>query len=398
MAADERSGCHNTVPAVAARALSLREYFGMTVFRLGRVLALAATCHVYAQSSGAAKLTSGKDIYQAGCAGCHGKDGKGAPQSTIGFEKPDTFPDFTRCDQTTPEDNWTWKSIIRDGGPSRGFSQIMPSFSGALTSEQMDAVIGYLRGFCKETGWPRGELNLPLALMTEKAFPEDEEVVFGTVNVQGAPGVSSQIVHEQRFGQNNQIEVAVPVQFVRPRPGLWYGGFGDVGLGLKRVVFSNLHTGSILSLFGGANFPTGSTTHGLGAGTTTFETFAAFGQLFPTRTFLQLQGGADLPVDTKKSPQSVFFRSALGQEIAQKKGLGRTWSPMVELVSSRDLVDHAKTNWDVIPEMQVTLSRRQHVRFGAGLSIPATNTDGRQKQLLFYILWDWQDGRLMEGW
>ncbi len=125
---------------------------------------LALVRFAAAQSSGAEKLTSGKEIYEAGCAGCHGGDGKGAPQSTIAFEKPDTFPDFTRCDQTTPEDDWAWKSVIRDGGPSRGFSQIMPSFSGALTPQQIDAVVHYLRGFCKEKGWPRGELNLPWRL------------------------------------------------------------------------------------------------------------------------------------------------------------------------------------------------------------------------------------------
>src|SRR5215468_9229035 len=96
------------------------------------------------QSTGAVNLRTGREIYEAGCAGCHGTRGKGAPQSTIGFEKPHTFPDFTRCDQTTPEDNWAWKSVIRDGGPSRGFSQIMPSFEGTLTSGQMDAVIEYV--------------------------------------------------------------------------------------------------------------------------------------------------------------------------------------------------------------------------------------------------------------
>ncbi len=362
------------------------------------VLMVLAAVRLEAQSTGAAKLTSGKDIYQAGCAGCHGRNGKGAPQSTIGFEKPDTFPDFTRCDQTTPEDNWAWKSVIRDGGPSRGFSQIMPSFSGALSSEQMDAVIEYLRGFCREKGWPRGELNLPLALATEKAFPEDEEVILTTLNVQGAPGVGTEIVHEQRFGKRNQIEVAVPVDFVHPRPGLWYGGFGDAGLGLKRVVFSNLHTGSILSVFGAVNFPTGNAAHGLGSGVTTFETFAAYGQLFPTRTFVQLQLGADLPADTAKAPQNLFFRSAVGQTFSQKAGLGRAWSPMFELLSSRDLVNGAKTDWDVMPEMQVTLSKRQHVRFAAGLRVPVTNTAGRDMQAMFYVLWDWADGKLTEGW
>ena len=177
-----------------------------------------------AQSAGAAKLKTGREIYEAGCAGCHGADGKGAPQSTVGFEKPETFPDFTRCDQTTPEDNRAWKSVIRDGGPSRGFSQIMPSFSEALTSQQMDAVIRYMRGFCKEEGWARGELNLPRALATEKAFPEDEVVITTALNAHGTPGISNEVVHEQRFGVKNQIEVAVPVEFQRPAPGVWYGG------------------------------------------------------------------------------------------------------------------------------------------------------------------------------
>jgi mono/diheme cytochrome c family protein len=351
-----------------------------------------------AQSTGAAKLKTGKDIYLAGCAGCHGGDGKGAPQSTIGFEQPATFPDFTKCDQTTPEDDRAWKSVIRDGGPSRGFSQIMPSFSGALTSEQMDAVIHHLRGFCKEKGWPRGELNLPRALGTEKAFPENEVVIGTALNATGAPGVSSEVVHEQRFGQKTQIEISMPVEFQRPAPGLWYGGVGDIGLGVKRVLFSSLRTGSILSVFGEAILPTGNRAHGLGTGVTTFETFAAYGQLLPRKTFLQLQGGADLPTDTTKSRQSVFFRAAAGKMFNQNAGLGRMWSPMVEFLADRDLETGAKTNLDLMPEFQVTLSKRQHVRLGLGLRVPATNTTGRPKQVMFYLLWDWFDGKLSEGW
>jgi len=32
------------------------------------------------------------------------------------------------------------------------------------------------------------------------------------------------------------------------------------------------------------------------------------------------------------------------------------------------------------------------------LQIPAANTAGRQKRIVFYLLWDWADGRLSEGW
>ena len=148
----------------------------------------------------------------------------------------------------------------------------------------------------------------------------------------------------------------------------WYGGVGDVTLGLKRVLFSNLRSGSILSLQGGFLLPTGSTKRGFGSGTTTFEPFAAFDQIFRSNTFLQLQFGADLPFNTSKAPQSWFFNSAIGQSLAPDHWLGRLWSPMCEFLATRDLVDGAKTDWDVMPEMQVTISKRQHVRGSLGLS------------------------------
>jgi mono/diheme cytochrome c family protein len=343
------------------------------------------------------RLDSGEQIYKSACVACHGPDGKGTPKSIAGFEPPRTFPDFTQCDQTTPEENAAWKAVITNGGANRGFSPIMPSFGMALNSKQIDQVVGYLRGFCRQSGWPRGELNLPRAVVTEKAFPEDEVVISSGLNAQGAPGLVSHIIYEQRFGKKNQIEVDVPLNF-QDQNHTWYGGVGDTTFGLKRVMFSSLPTGSILSLQGSVIVPTGNRQRGFGSGTTTFETFAAFDQLFPTNTFIQTQFGADLPRHTDIAPQSIFFNTAIGQSFAGQRGLGRLLSPMMEFLAARDLVDHAKTDWDVLPQMQVTISRRQHIRADLGVRIPVNNTSGRPMQLVFYLLWDWQDGRLNEGW
>jgi mono/diheme cytochrome c family protein len=349
------------------------------------------------RSSATLKLDTGEQIYKAACVACHGSDGTGAPQTLAAFERPDTFPDFTRCDQTTAEPDTAWKAVIVRGGPTRGFSQIMPSFSSALNSQQTDNVIRYLRGFCKKSGWPRGELHLPRALVTEKAYPEDEVVLSTAVNLQGAPGFVTHVIHEQRFGVKNQIEVDVPIN-AQDQNHTWYGGIGDTTLGVKRVLFSSLKSGSILGLQGSVLLPTGSRQRGFGSGTTTFETFAAFDQLFPTNTFIQTQFGADLPRHTDIAPQSIFFNAAIGQSFVADHGLGRMWSPMFEFLASRDLVDHAKTAWDVLPQMQVTISRRQHIRVDLGVRVPVNNTSGRNIQGVFYILWDWQDGRLTEGW
>jgi len=357
----------------------------------------AVVCAQQLRHVGRPNVDAGKKIFRSACIACHGADARGAPQEVAGFERPRTFPDFTECSQTTAESNIVWKDIILHGGPTRGFSQIMPSFSEALTSQQIDDVIAYLRSLCRNPHWPPGELNLPRALVTEKAYPEDEVVLSTSLNAQGAPGGTTHIIHEQRFGVKNQIEVDVPVNF-QDLSHTWYGGVGDTTLGIKRTMFSSLRSGSILSLFGGAILPTGNRARGFGTGTTTFETFAAFDQLFPTNTFVQTQFGADLPRHTQIAPQSIFFNTAVGQSFAANHGYGRLWSPMVEFLAARDLLDTAKTNWDMAPQMQVTISKRQHIRANLGVLVPVNNTAGRQVQLVFYLLWDWGDGRLNEGW
>jgi len=382
--------------AGARRVSSIRTSVVLILF-VGIVLLFSQTIRSQTIKQRSHDVKNGERLYKSGCITCHGADGRGAPETLTEFQRPDTFPDFTRCDQTTPEPNSVWKDVILHGGPARGFSQIMPAFGELLTSDQIDDLITYLRSFCRNNHWARGELNLPLAQVTEKAFPEDEEVLTAAANTHGAPGVSTHIIHEQRFGMHNQLEVDVPFLF-QDEKHTWYGGVGDATLGIKREMWSSLRTGSILSLFGGVIVPSGNRQRGFGSGTTTFETFASFGQLFPTNTFIQFQAGADLPRHTDIAPQTAFWRTAIGQSFAADHGLGRLWTPMVEFVADRDLVDRAKNNWDVVPQMQVTISRRQHIRASLGFRKPFTNVAGRQSQVVFYILWDWGDGKLTEGW
>ena len=167
------------------------------------------------EAPAALELRTGKEIYQAACIACHGPEGRGMPQTTSGFDRPDTFPDFTDCKSTAREPNNDWRAIIHDGGRARGFSEIMPSFAEALTANQIDTVIRYLRGFCREPAWLRGELNLPRAFFTDKAFPEDEALVTTILNTQGPPEIANAIIYERRFASRNQIELNVPITTYR---------------------------------------------------------------------------------------------------------------------------------------------------------------------------------------
>ena len=343
-----------------------------------------------------ANVDNGRAVYNNGCIVCHGATGKGAAESSTVFKRPGTFPDFSRCDQTTPEANSAWKAVIVNGGPYYGFSTIMPSFGHLLPDSDVDDVVAYLRTFCRDRGWPRGELNLPRAIATEKAFPEDELVMTTAANASGAPSWETHFIHEESFGSRDQLEVDAP-WVLQDISHSYASHVGDMTFGWKHVMFSSLRTGSILSLQGGVIPATGSKKLG-GNGTTVSEPFVAFDQLFKSNTWVQFQMGADLPQHPKITPQSMYWNTALGQTLARDHRLGRQWSPMVEFLAARDLKDGAKTDWDVMPEMQVTLSPRQHIRADFGVRKPVTDTAGRSTQLEFYILWDWADGKFWEGW
>jgi len=344
------------------------------------------------------KLDTGKEIFESACIGCRGPGAKGQPQSTLGFEPPDTFPDFSDCNGSAREKNYDWRAIIRDGGRARGFVEIMPAFGDALKAEHIEKVMQYLREQCKEAAWPRGELNLPRALVTEKAFPEDEIVLKSGVNTSSPRDVTAELIYEKRFGTRNQIEFAVPFSFVNRENTNWIGGVGDFIAGYKRTLFHSISSGSILSVQGEVALPTGNKSRNLGTGFTTFETFAAFGQILPRRSFFQIQSGVELPADTKQAPRAGFFRTAVGKTFAANQGFGRIWTPMIEFLADRDFETAARTNWDLVPQMQVALSKRQHVLMNVGVRTPANNRPGRTTQLIFYVLWDWFDGGLREGW
>ena len=163
---------------------------------------------MFTTSAGAGEPRTGAEIYSANCAACHGADGKGAPKSSVGFDVP--LPDFTDCVFTTPEPDADWAATIHLGGAARAFNQKMPAFVDAMSDEEIDLAIGHLRIFCKEASWPRGDLNLPRPLVTEKAFPENESVVT-TVVSEGS--VENQFVYERRVGRRSQHEVVVPTTF-----------------------------------------------------------------------------------------------------------------------------------------------------------------------------------------
>ncbi|MFL5615161.1 MAG: c-type cytochrome [Gemmatimonadaceae bacterium] len=337
----------------------------------------------------------GEQIFRSTCAACHGSNGAGAPQSTVGFAVP--LPDFTDCRATSPESAVDWMAVIRDGGPVRGFSRIMPAFRDLLTPDQIRNVAAYIRSLCTNRAWPHGEFNVPLADITEKAFPEDEFVLTGTVETSGPGAVTNHLIYEQRFGTRSQLEVDAPFGFINRPSSAWAGGLGDVSVAAKHVFVANPASGTILSGLAGIILPTGDQSLALGSGTTSYEGYLLGAQLLPANSFFQFQGGIEIPRDLALSPRTISFSGVLGKTIPFGP-ISRIWTPMIELAATHDIVSGAPVEWSTVPQFQISLSALQHVRGSVGVNIPLNERDMRHAQILAYLLWDTADGPFFTGW
>jgi hypothetical protein len=221
-------------------------------------------------------------------------------------------------------------------------------------------------------------------------------LVVSAVALEGEGTVANKVIYEKRFGARNQIELVVPFAARDRADGSWQGGLGNLAFAYKRVLAANRNTGTAISLTGEVVFPTGSEDKGFGNGFFAIEPFVTVGQALPRDSFVQFQGGFGFPIDDAADDEA-FLRTALGKTFTQ--GLsGRAWTPMVEFLAARELGEGKKTDWDVVPQLQVSLSQRQHILFNVGLRIPMTDTGPRHTQLVMYLLWDWFDGGFLQGW
>jgi hypothetical protein len=291
-----------------------------------------------------------------------------------------------------------WYAVISNGGPARGFNRLMPAFGEILPEPEQQAVLQYTRGFCPDPAWPRGDLNFPRAIVTEKAFVEDEFLAWAGVATQAPRNVDGRLIYEQRFLRRQQFEVLLPIGSSIDANGSRQTGIGDIAIGAKSMLVAALGTGSVLSIAGEVVLPTGNKDKGLGKGAVIVEPFLSAGQGLPGDSFVQVQTGAEIPVtESSGAEPEGFLRGAIGTSFVQGH-YGRMWSPIIEGVATRELKSGVPTTVDVVPQFQVTLSRRQHIRLSLGASIPTTNRSGRSTQAMAYFLWDWFDGGLFEAW
>jgi hypothetical protein len=169
-----------------------------------------------------------------------------------------------------------------------------------------------------------------------------------------------------------------------------------VAVGLKYAFAHDVRKGYIWAFGAELKLPTGDESRGFGNDSTAGELYLAYGRLLPADFFLQsrfLVEGQFRGSATREAAWQV----ALGKTWTSGP-FGRSWSPMVELLAARELENGAVTDWDIVPQLQVSLNQRQHLLFSIGARLPLNDRKSRDQRLMAYVLWDWFDGGLRDGW
>lgn len=92
----------------------------------------------------------------------------------------------------------------------------------------------------------------------------------------------------------------------------------------------------------------------------------------------------------------LVLRTAIGRTWTTDGPFGRAWTPMIEVLGAKELGGGASSQWDLVPQFQVTLNTRQHIMANFGFRVAVTDSSLRDTQFVFYLLWDWFDGSLTE--
>jgi mono/diheme cytochrome c family protein len=343
-----------------------------------------------AHPANADDLQRGAEIFQSNCATCHGPAGSPDADSELVKSLGVVPANFSDALFNSREPASTWKVVITHGGPSMGFSEMMPAFGATLAEQDIDNVLAYIKTLGGEHDYPDGELNLFLPVRTKKAFPEDEWVWKQRYTGQdGDNAWKNTLEYEFRIGQRAQgvFEVTHEVKGSQQ-------DFGHFEPGLKYVLKHDRDAGFILTGAAQAGVPLNSGAHW------EFLPYLALGKLLSEKWTLQSSGR--LVLDLEDSDKSKGELAGVVHYVHTDRG--RAVFPGLELVaeipfergSGPDRA--AAVQWSLIPQARIGLNKRGNIALNAGLELPLNDDYRYDWRAYVYFIWDFADGGLFDGW
>ena len=275
-----------------------------------------------------------EQLYQAACAACHGADGKGQPQSIVGFDTP--LPDFTDCAFTTPEADLDWSSVIHKGGRIRALDRRMPAFGDAL-SERGDRRARRLPArLLRRARLAARRPELSARLLHREGVSRKRGGVHARESARRRAGrvENGSSCSSSASASARSTRSTCRSRFTRTSAGAWSRGLGDVNVALKYALYDSLARGFIVSAGGEVTLPTGKESAAWAAASTIFEGFGMFGQALPRR---RRSCSCTPGSKCRRTPTSRARRCTGARRSARRSPpgrWGRAWSPMVEVLGA----------------------------------------------------------------
>ncbi len=311
----------------------------------------------------------GLAVFQKNCVICHGADAKGSGQ--LAATLPTRPANLTDCRLTAEDRVEVLQGIIRHGGPYAGRSSVMPAFKNVLSDSDIADVARYVKSLCSDPDWVPGELNPPRALITGKAFPEQELIVGGRFGRNGNKVSEYFGVVEYRLNGLTNIEIKSRALSINPNIGPTESGLGDTTLSVKRVLaFSRVHR-ALASIGVELTLPTGDDTRGLGDGEFVWEPFLRAAWDWH-QVVIQVSTNLVLPQKSSNINSQAKFDVAIGRYFFPDPRLQIT--PMIEFNTTTRISGPSKgeTKSAILPQFRV-----KWLVWALGVGVQAPITDAR---------------------
>jgi hypothetical protein len=260
----------------------------------------------------------------------------------------------------------------------------MPAWGDAISEEQIELILDYIKTFCSDARWPKGELNFRRAQVTSKAFPENEALLIPVYTHKQQRSSTTKLVYEERIGPRGQWEIAVP--FVAHHDNSTRG-IGDMEIAGKYALFDSDASLAILSAGLEVVMPTGSTAKKVGAGTWKLAPFVAAAKGFER---LVLQSSMKYEQPLKGEERELQYNLALSFPLSdEKQGL----IPMIELNGVKSFESGSNTLF-LTPQVYIGLVKRGHIALSIGTQIPVAGEKPFDYRIMTFLLWEYLDGGL----